>query len=192
MRLPNNANGIAVGYARVSTTDQSNDGQLQLLRDAGCEKVFEEHASGAKTDRPHLAAALAYLRPGDTLVVIGLDRLGRSLPHLLQIMQTLNDREISLRSLREAIDTSTPTGRLTFAIFGAISEFERALIQERTHAGLAAARERGAKPGRKPSLSADQIVACRTLHKNGQHSIADLAAMFSTSRATIYRALSAA
>jgi len=129
-----------IGYARVSTVDQNPEAQDAALRDAGCVRVFTDHASGSKADRPQLTAALNYLNAGDTLVVWRLDRLGRSLPHRVDVVRELSDRHNEFRSLTEAIDTSTPSGRLLFHVAAAFAEFERDLIQERTRAGMAAAR----------------------------------------------------
>lgn len=178
-----------VGYARVSTHDQHLDQQLAALAEAGCIKVFEEKASGTRSDRPEMAKALEFLREGDTLVVWRLDRLGRSLQHLVQTVNDLHERGIGFKSLHESVDTTSSTGRLVFHIFAALAEFERDLIADRTKAGLAAARERGARPGRKPSLSADQIAVVRQMHASGEHTIEQIAKVVNVSRATIYRAL---
>jgi DNA invertase Pin-like site-specific DNA recombinase len=181
--------GDLIGYARISTDEQSLDLQINALREAGCVKVFTDVASGAKTDRPGLAAALEYMRPGDVLTCWKLDRVGRSTSHLVGLMSELKEQGFGFRSLTEAIDTTTAMGEFIYTLFSALAQLERSMIQERTRAGLAAARERGAKPGRKASLSADQIEAVRTLHSSGK-TISELAIMFSTSRATVYRALS--
>lgn len=153
--------GYLVGYARVSTIDQNPQLQLDALEKAGCARVFVDRASGARTDRPQLATALDYLRREDTLCVWRLDRLGRSLPHLIEIATTLTDRGIALRSLTEQIDTASAGGRLIFHIFGALAEFERSLISERTLAGLAAARAQGRIGGRPP-------VVIHTLRERGR------------------------
>jgi DNA invertase Pin-like site-specific DNA recombinase len=139
-----------IGYARVSTPDQKLSPSDALER-AGCERVFDDQASGARADRPGLAEALAYLRSGDTLVVWKLDRLGRSMSHLIQKISELAARGIGFRSLTESIDTTTPGGMLVFNIFGSLAQFERDLIRERTQAGLRAARERGSRAGAAPS-----------------------------------------
>jgi DNA invertase Pin-like site-specific DNA recombinase len=178
-----------IGYARVSTWDQTTDPQIAALKAAGCEKIFQETASGTKTDRPELAKALEYMREGDTLVVWRLDRLGRSLQHLIGTVTELHERGIGFRSIHESVDTTTSAGKLVFHIFGALAEFERDLIVDRTKAGLAAAKARGSKSGRKPVLSAAQIATCRTLHESGQHTVAEIAATVGCSRATVYRAL---
>src|SRR5918995_2311457 len=142
--------GHLLGYARVSTTDQQPQLQVDALERAGCYRVFTETASGARADRPILEQLLDQLRPGDTLVVWKLDRLGRSLRHLVETISELADRGIGFRSLQEAIDTTTPGGKLVFHVFAALAEFERDLIRERTSAGLAAARARG-RPGGPPA-----------------------------------------
>jgi DNA invertase Pin-like site-specific DNA recombinase len=178
-----------IGYARVSTWDQTPQLQLDALRDAGCLRIFEETASGARTDRPQLALALDYARPGDTLVVWRLDRLGRSLKHLIDTVGALEERGIGFRSLHENVDTTTSTGKLVFHIFAALAEFERDLIVDRTKAGLAAARQRGATPGRKPSLSADQVTVVRRMYSEGAHTVAQIAGVVGVSRATVYRCL---
>lgn len=182
--------GILIGYARVSTWDQTPQLQLDALNEAGCSRIFQETASGARSDRPQLGLALDYARPGDSLVVWRLDRLGRSLKHLIDTVGTLNERGVGFRSLHEHIDTTTSTGKLVFHIFAALAEFERDLIVDRTKAGLAAARERGSKPGRKPSLSEDQAAVVRRMHVEGQHTVAQIAGVVGVSRATIYRCLS--
>lgn len=182
--------GTLVGYARVSTWDQTTQSQMDALRSAGCHRIFEETASGTRTDRPQLAALLDYVREGDTLVVWRLDRLGRSLKHLIETVTALEQRGVAFRSIHENIDTTTSAGRLVFHIFGALAEFERDLIVDRTKAGLAAARERGSKPGRKPSLSADQVAVVRRMHTGGEHTVDAIAKVVGVSRATVYRALS--
>ena len=155
-----------IGYARVSTAEQDTALQTDALRNAGCERVFEDTASGAKADRPGLADALAYLRDGDVLVVWRLDRLGRSLPHLIETVGKLEARGVGFRSLTENIDTTTPGGRLIFHVFGALGQFERDLIRERTKAGLTAAAARGRKGGRKPVVTADKLGIAAEFVKN--------------------------
>ena len=181
--------GDLIGYARVSTWDQTTELQNDALLQAGCIRIFEETASGTKTDRPQLRAALDFTRAGDTLVVWRLDRLGRSLQHLMETVTWLGDRDVGFRSLHESIDTTTSTGRLVFHIFGALAEFERDLIVDRTRAGLAAARARGARPGRRPSLSSDQIAVVRQMAAEGQFTTAAIAQVVGVSRATVYRQL---
>lgn len=188
--VPMTTAGTLIGYARVSTWDQTTKLQMDALRDAGCHRIFEETASGTRTDRPKLVALLDYVRAGDTLVVWRLDRLGRSLKHLIATVSALEERGVGFRSLHESIDTTTSAGRLVFHIFGALAEFERDLIVDRTRAGLAAARERGSKPGRKPALSSDQVAVVRQMHAAGGHTVEAIAKVVGVSRATVYRALS--
>ncbi|MDP9366676.1 MAG: recombinase family protein [Chloroflexota bacterium] len=179
-----------IGYARISTGEQTLDLQLDALDKAGCGKVFTETASGAKADRPILEDVLAYLRPGDTLIVWRLDRLGRSLPHLIETVATLRDRGIGFRSLTEQIDTTTPGGKLIFHVFGALAEFERDLIRERTRAGLAAARARGRTGGRPKKLAEPRKLAlAQALYDGGQTDVATICQTLGISRATLYRHL---
>ncbi len=161
--------GDLIGYARVSTTEQNPTLQLDALQAAGCERVFTEEASGAVAERPELARALDHLRPGDTLVVWKLDRLGRSLRHLIDTVRGLEDRGGGFRSLQEQVDTTTPGGRLVFHVFGALAEFERDLIRERTHAGLAAARARGRRGGRPTVMTPEKRKAAHQLYDARQH-----------------------
>ena len=181
--------GDLVGYARVSTWDQNSDLQVDALTKIGCARIFTDHASGTRTDRPQLEACLDYLRPGDTVVVWRLDRLGRSLRHLVDTVSGFEERDVGFRSLTEAIDTTTSTGRLVFHIFCALAEFERDLIVDRTQAGLAAARARGKVAGRKPKLSPDQVAVAQRLHRDGKHTVSEIAKELGVSRATIYRHL---
>ena len=153
--------GHLLGYARVSTGDQSPDLQLDALRAAGCYRVFVDTASGALAARPELGKVLDQLRPGDTLIVWRLDRLGRSLRHLADTVTGLAERDVGFRSLQEAIDTTTPGGKLVFHVFASLAEFERDLIRERTQAGLAAARARGRNGGRPPVLDPGQVELAR-------------------------------
>ena len=148
---------MIIGYARVSTHDQNLDSQLDALQKADCEQIFQEKITGKTKDRPELISCLKALRKGDVLIVWKLDRLARSLKDLVEIITDLNQREIGFKSLTEAIDTTSATGRLVFHIFGALAEFEHSLIRERTIAGLDAARARGRKGGRKPSMSVKDI-----------------------------------
>jgi DNA invertase Pin-like site-specific DNA recombinase len=178
---------MLVGYARVSTQDQHLDLQKDALLKAGCEKIFHDVASGAKTSRPGLDDALAYMREGDTLVVWKLDRLGRSLRHLIDVVNDLNERNIGFRSLQESIDTTTPGGKLIFHVFGALAEFERELIRERTFAGLHAARARGRLGGRPKALDEKKIAMVKALMENPDHSIKDICDIVGVSRATLYR-----
>lgn len=178
-----------IGYARVSTQEQNADMQDDDLRKAGCEKVFKDKASGMATDRPQLTAALEYVREGDVLVVWRLDRLGRSLKHLVNVVTDLQEQGVGFRSLHESIDTTTPAGKLIFHVFAALAEFERELIRERTMSGLAAARARGRMGGRKPSLSPKQIQLARQMYAEGDTKVAEIAKVLGVSRATIYRHL---
>lgn len=180
---------MLIGYARVSTLDQSPALQLDALTAVGCERVFEEKASGAKEDRPQLLAALDHMRAGDVLVVWKLDRLARSLKQLVNLLETLNARSIGFRCLAPAIDTTTPEGRLLYSITGAFAEFERAMIQQRTKAGLTAALARGRKGGRRPKLDAEGITAARAMLKDPNLSVASVAKRLGISRATLYNYL---
>lgn len=178
---------MLIGYARVSTQEQTLNLQLDALQKAGCEKIFKDIEGGAKTDRVGLAEILQYVRQGDVLVVWKLDRLGRSLKHLITVMTDLKDRSIELKSVTENIDTTTPGGKLIFHIFGALAEFERDLIRERTKAGLAAARARGRLGGRPFRLDEKQIKVLKQLYGDKQTSIADILSTFKISKATLYR-----
>src|SRR5690554_5972158 len=180
---------MIIGYARVSTLDQNLELQRDALEKAGCERVFEDHISGASSERPGWAKATTALRKGDTLVVWRLDRLGRSLKHLIDTVNELDARGIGFKSLTENIDTTTPGGRLVFHIFGALAEFERELIRERTMAGLAAARARGRKGGRPRKLSAKQVAMARQLLQDPKQQVTEVAKMFGVARSTLYVAL---
>ena len=177
-----------VGYARVSTLDQDPALQLDALTAAGCGKVFEDRASGARTDRPGLQKALDYAREGDVLIVWKLDRLGRSLPHLIETVSALEKRAVGFRSLTEAIDTTTPGGRLVFHLFGALGQFERDLIRERTRAGLAAAEARGRKGGRKPVITADKLKRAREIIDKGL-TVREAAVRLKVGKTALYDAL---
>ena len=179
---------MRVGYARVSTTDQNPELQLEALRRAGCDKLFTEKASGARDDRPELARILDdVLRAGDTLVVWKLDRLARSLKKLIATAEELEREKIGLVSLTESIDTTTPGGMLTFHVFGAIAQFERALIRERTTAGLIEARRQGRKGGRPPAMRGGDITAARAMMQEGSLPVRDIAKRMGVSVATLYR-----
>lgn len=178
---------MLVGYARVSTSDQDPELQTVALKKAGCKKIFEETASGAQRDRPQLAAALDYMREGDTLVVWRLDRLARSLKQLIDTVETFDQRGTNLHSLNEKIDTGTPSGRLVFHVFGALAEFERGLIRERTIAGLAAARANGRVGGRPKSLDARRMKAAKAMLAAGTLTVAEVAKQVGVSPATLYR-----
>jgi DNA invertase Pin-like site-specific DNA recombinase len=183
------SNGIRIGYARVSTTDQNPALQLDALARAGCEKIYEEYASGKRDDRAELAHALKALRPGDSLVVWRLDRLGRSLPHLVSIVSELKARGVQFESLMEKLDTASAVGELTFHIFASLAQFERQLISERTKAGLAAARARGRKGGRPRLLTPKKVREAKMLLADPKATVTDVAMTFGVSRATLYKAL---
>lgn len=180
---------MLIGYARVSTMEQNGRLQKDALKEAGCEKIFEDQASGAKADRSALKKALDFARKGDVIVVWRLDRLGRSLKDLLDIIHRLDENKIGLKSLTESLDTTTPGGRLIFHVFGAIAEFERALIRERTVAGLQAARARGRTGGRPRSLTEKDIAVARTLLSNPELTVGDVCQQLNTSAPTLYRYL---
>jgi DNA invertase Pin-like site-specific DNA recombinase len=177
---------MLIGYARVSTHDQTLNLQQDALTKAGCTKIFTDTASGAKTERKGLDEALNYVQKGDALVVWRLDRLGRSLPHLITTMTDLEERGIGFKSLTENIDTTTSGGKLIFHIFGALAEFERNLIRERTQAGLSAARARGRKGGRPKVLTGKQLSIAQDLCEK-RHPIQEICRMLKISRATLYR-----
>jgi DNA invertase Pin-like site-specific DNA recombinase len=179
---------MLIGYARVSTADQTLSLQSDALKEAGCEKFFtDEGVSGSKSDRPGLNEALEFARKGDTLVVWRLDRLGRSLPHLIEVVNGLADRGVEFRSLKETIDTSTAGGKLVFHVMAAMAEFERDLIRERTNAGLSAARARGRNGGRPKALSDSQLTMGKSLAKNPDLTVAQICEQLGCSRATYYR-----
>jgi DNA invertase Pin-like site-specific DNA recombinase len=178
-----------IGYARVSTEDQTLDLQRDALRQAGCIDIYEEHASGARATRPELAAALRACREGDVLVVWKLDRLGRSMKHLVEIVEDLQQRGIGFQVLTGIeVDTTTPHGRFAFQLFAALAEYERALIKERVVAGLAAARARGRKGGRRPKLSSEQQHLAADMARGGIP-ITTIATTLQCSRHTVYKAL---
>ncbi len=181
---------MKIGYARVSTLEQNPELQIDALEQAGCERIFQDQGSGAKADRPGLTDALNYLREGDCLVVWRLDRLGRSLKHLIEVVEDLEERGTGFISLQEGFDTTTTSGgRLVFQIFGALAEFERNLIRERTKAGLEAARARGRKGGRKLKLKPQQIAALKTMYESKKHTIDEVCSMFGITKPTLYRYL---
>lgn len=181
------APAMLVGYARVSTFEQNLELQIDALDRAGCDKVFSEKLSGAKGERPRLAEALSHLRPGDTLVVWKLDRLGRSLKHLVETVAELEKRGVGFRSLQEQIDTTSPTGKLIFHVFCALAEFERDLTRQRTAAALAAARARGRKGGRPPKLDAKKQAQALSLYRDKTNSVTDICKTLKISRTTFYR-----
>lgn len=183
---------MKIGYARVSTEDQNLDLQRDALTAAGCARLFEEKMSGAHSNRPALRAALRALRRGDVLVVWKLDRLGRSLQDLITILTALDRRGIGFRSVSDGIDTTTPTGRLVFHITGAMAEFERSLMSERTKAGLQAARRKGSVLGRRRRLSAPQVEHARRLAAIDRMPLAAIARHLAVGKTTIWRAVSEA
>jgi len=178
---------MLVGYARVSTTDQNLDLQKDALLAAGCGRIFTDTASGAKSQRPGLADALQCCRPGDTLVVWKLDRLGRSLPHLVETVRGFVARDIGFKSLQESIDTTTSGGKLVFHIFASLAEFERDIIRDRTKAGLSAARARGRKGGRPAGVDEKKRKAALALKKDPGRSVKEICGIVGISRNTYYK-----
>ena len=183
---------MLIGYARVSTADQNLDLQTDALKKAGCEKICSDKMSGAKAERPGLTKVLELSRIGDTLVIWRLDRLGRSLKDLIAIAETLKARSIGLKSLEEGIDTTTSTGQLMFHLFGALAEFEKNLINERSKAGLNAARARGKLGGRPKALDRNQQQLAVKLYHDRQHSITQICQMMNISKPTLYSYVAAA
>lgn len=180
---------MRIGYARVSTKEQSFDVQVDALSQTGCEEIYREVCSGARAERPVLGELLSHLRSGDVLVTWKLDRLGRSLKHLVELVNQLNAKDVGLQSLQDPIDTTTSQGRLCFNLFASLAEFERDLIQERTQAGLASARARGRKGGRPKGLSAQaEPIACaaETLYLEGKLSVREIAKRLGISKNTLY------
>ena len=180
---------MKVGYARVSTNDQNISMQIDALESSGCKEIFSDIASGAKTERPGLEQALAYVREGDTIVVWKLDRLGRSIQHLIQSINTLQNKGIGFKSLQENIDTTTNGGKLIFHMFSSLAEFERDLIRERTRVGLKAARARGKCGGRKPILQDKQVARMIELYNEGSSTVGEICKIFSISRPSFYNYL---
>lgn len=181
---------MLIGYARVSTQDQTLDLQNDALQKLGCSKIFTDTASGAKAERKGLEEAINYVREGDTLVVWRLDRLGRSLKHLIETITKLNNRKIGFRSIQENIDTTTSGGKLVFHIFGALAEFERDIIRERTNAGLQAARARGRLGGRPKAKALNtpkKVAIAQALFDDKNKSIDDICKTLNISRSTLYR-----
>jgi DNA invertase Pin-like site-specific DNA recombinase len=179
-----------IGYARVSTTDQDASLQIDALKDAGCDRIFTDKASGAKASRPELDKMLDHLRAGDVVVVWKLDRLGRSVQNLVELVNRLGKLEVGFKSLTEQIDTTTSQGKLVFHIFASMAEFERDLIRERTNAGLKAARARGRVGGRPKALTPEKAKQAQTLYDN-QTPVAEIARTLHVGVATIYRNLKA-
>lgn len=181
---------MLVGYARVSTQDQNLHLQHDALQSAGCHKVFDDKASGSASQREGLDKALAMLREGDTLVVWKLDRLGRSLKHLVEMVQTLHEAGVGFKSLQENLDTTSSGGKLVFHFFAALAEFERDIIRERTQAGLSAARARGRQGGRPKGRDVTKQAAVRSLSQDRSRSVTEICRMLGISRTSYYRYLS--
>lgn len=182
---------MKIGYARVSSNDQSLDLQIDALKRAGCKKIFEDKKSGAGVERPGLKALLDSLREDDVVVVWRLDRLGRSLRDLLALAEKLEEEGVGLSSIEDKIDTTTSGGKLIFQVFGALSEFERNLIRDRTQAGLAAAKARGRTGGRPKSLTSEQRKLLVKLYKSKQHSISEICELMKITKPTLYSYLDA-
>jgi DNA invertase Pin-like site-specific DNA recombinase len=178
---------MLIGYARISTTDQTLALQKDALQKAGCEQIFTDQVSGTKTERKGLTEALSHLRAGDTLIVWRLDRLGRSLRHLIDTVTELHEKGIGFKSLQENIDTTTSGGKLVFHIFGALAEFEREIIRERTNAGLASARSRGRAGGRPKTLTPRQVQILRNMAADTSLTVADICQTLGIGRTTYYR-----
>lgn len=177
---------MKIGYARVSTHEQNLSLQKDALKQAGCGKIFQDRVSGAKAERPGLEEAKAYVREGDTLVVWRLDRLGRSLKHLIETITALEERGVAFQSIQESIDTTTSGGRLVFHIFGALAEFERNLIRERTRAGLAAARARGRRGGRPRALDEKKTQLLYQLYDERKRTVKEICEVLDISKSTLY------
>ncbi|MEI7586045.1 recombinase family protein [Runella sp.] len=183
---------MLIGYARVSTKDQNLELQWDALTKSGCEMIFQEKASGIKTDRPELAKMMSQLRNGDVVCIYKLDRLGRSLKNLLELVAEFEKRGVGLRSLTDSIDTTTPQGRLVLNIFASLAEFERDLIRERTKAGLEAARARGRKGGRRSGLSAEaqkKAMLAEMYYKEEKLGVDEIAKTIGVSKMTLYKYL---
>lgn len=180
---------MLIGYARVSTHDQNLDLQKNALKQAGCKKIYLDTASGVTTERSGLERALDQLRPGDTFMVWRLDRLGRSLKHLIELISELENKQVKFYSLQESINTASPGGLLIFHVFGALAEFERNLIREGTQAGLTAARARGRKGGRPKALTLKQEELAIKLYRERQHSIQEICHILKISKSTLYEYL---
>ncbi len=180
---------MLLGYCRISTQDQSLASQKDKLKEYGCEKIYTDIVSGGKADRKELNEMLEYIREGDTVVVFRLDRLGRSLKDLIELMNKFKDKKVNFISITENIDTTTPTGQLTFYLTGAFAEFERNIIRERTRAELESARVRGRKGGRPTVITKEKIEMAKTLHKNNKISIGEILKQLKVSRRTFYSML---
>ena len=179
---------MKIGYARVSTSDQSLDLQMDALQKAGCERIYTEKMSGANDERPELKRALEMLRSGDTFVVYKLDRLARSTKKLIEVADQFKELGVEFVSIKDNIDTSTPTGKLMFGMLAVLAEFERDIIRERTMAGLEAARARGRRGGRPPA-DYKKLKQAVTLYDSRQHTIKEITELTGISRATLYREL---
>ncbi|WP_407476777.1 recombinase family protein [Elizabethkingia anophelis] len=183
---------MKIGYARVSTQDQNFELQEDALKKSGCELIFKEKVSGAKADRLELGKLIEHLRKGDIVVVYKLDRLGRSLKHLLELVDLFNRKEVGLQSISDSIDTTTPQGRLFFNISASFAEFEKDLIRERTKAGLDAARSRGKKGGRRHGMSKEaeqKAILAETYYKEGKMSVIEISKEIGISKMTLYKYL---
>jgi len=180
---------MKIGYARISTVDQNLELQTDALEKDGCEKIFTDQASGAKDDRKGLIDAVEFCRQGDLLVVWKLDRLGRSLKHLIETINQLHEKKVGFISVQESIDTTTSGGKLIFHVFGALAEFERELIRERTNAGLASARSRGRMGGRPKAMTDKQLRIAQTMLKDPKTTVKDVCATLQVSKTTLYRYL---
>ena len=183
---------MKIGYARVSTKEQNLNLQLDALLSNGCEKIYKDVVSGTKAERPELNKMLEHLRKGDVIIIWKLDRLGRSLKHLVELVAYLNENNVGLQSINDPVDTTTPQGRLIFNIFASLAEFERDVISERTKAGLEAARAKGKKGGRPKGLSKEAektAIAAKVLHQQKELSITEICQKLSISKATLYRYL---
>lgn len=180
---------MLIGYARISTQDQNIDLQEDALKKSGCEKIFQDTASGSKADRPGLNDALQFARNGDTIVVWKLDRLGRSLRNLIDTITLLHQREIGFKSIQENLDTTTSAGKMVFHIIGALAEFERDIIRERTRAGLVAARARGRKGGRPRAMNEKKIAMAKTLHNDKSLSVSEICKALGVKKTTFYKYL---
>ena len=180
---------MKIGYARISTVDQNLELQTDALEKVGCEKIFTDQASGAKDDRKGLMDAVEFCRQGDSLVVWKLDRLGRSLKHLIETINLLHEKKVGFISVQESIDTTTSGGKLIFHVFGALAEFERELIRERTNAGLASARSRGRMGGRPKAMTDKQLRIAQTMLIDPKTTVKDVCETLQVSKTTLYRYL---
>ncbi|KDR96820.1 Site-specific DNA recombinase [Peptoclostridium litorale DSM 5388] len=180
---------MKIGYARVSTREQNLDLQMDALKSSGCEKIFTDKVSGAKKERPGLKQVLEYARKGDIVVVWKLDRAGRSLKHLIEIVNGLNNKGVGFISLKESLDTTSSTGKLMFHIFASLAEFERDIIRERTLAGLSSARARGRVGGRPPVMDTNKIAMAKSMMADKSISVKDICKALSVSKSTLYKYL---